>query len=78
MDLESISQRLDVNESLKVKYRLPVRAEDGTTTWQIRIDKLLDVDVDRKMLYVAYQGDSVIWVKFDETIEITEDDGAYE
>ncbi len=78
MKLESIAQRLDANEKLKVKYRLPVKAEDGSVSWQVRTDKLLDVDVERRMLYVAFQGDSVIWVKHDEAVEVSEDDGVYQ
>lgn len=73
MDLESIAQRLDSNEKLRIKYRLPVRGNDGATTWEERVDKLLDVDVGRRMFYVALEGDSVIWVKLEEAIEITED-----
>jgi len=76
MDLEQVARRLDANEKMKVRYRLPVRDGEGKTSWQVRTDRLLDVDVERKMLYVAFQGDSVIWVKQDEAIEISEDEGA--
>lgn len=78
MDLETIAQRLDANEKLKVKYRLPVKDASGETTWQVRVDKLLDVDVERSMLYVAFEGNSVIWVKKEEAIEVSPDDGVYE
>ena len=76
MDLESIAQRLDSNEKLRIKYRIPVRANDGATTWEERVDKLLDVDTTRQMFYVAFEGDSVIWVKLDEAIEVTQDNDA--
>ncbi len=77
MEIESIAQRLDSNEKLKVKYRLPVKGEDGSVVWQERSDKLLDVDIERKMLYVAFQGNSVIWVKAEEVVAVLEDDGIY-
>lgn len=77
MEIESIAQRLDGSEKLKVKYRLPVKGEDGSVVWQERSDKLLDVDIERKMLYVAFQGNSVIWVKADEVVSVDADDGVY-
>lgn len=78
MNLQSVAQRLDASEKLKVKYRLPVKGDNGSTEWQIRTDKLLDVDTDRHMLYVAFEGNSVIWVKEEEAIEVDSDDGVYE
>lgn len=70
MDLESVAQRLDANEKLKIRYRVPVKAADGSQVLEERVDKLLDVDLDRKMLYVAFKGEAVIWVNRDEAIEI--------
>jgi len=77
MDLDSIAQRLDSNEKLKVRYRVQTRTEDGCTAWHERVDKLLDVDADQRKLYVSYQDDSVIWVSQDEALEIQPDDGIY-
>lgn len=77
MDIGQVSQRLDANEKLKVKYRLPSRAEDGSVTWTVRADKLLDIDLERRMLYVSFEGNSVIWVKADEALEVSTDDGVY-
>ncbi len=55
MKLESIAQRLDANEKLKVKYRLPVKAEDAAFPGS-PYGQAVDVDVERRMLYVAFQG----------------------
>ncbi len=78
MDLQTVSQRLDANEKLKVKYRVPVREDDGSVSMQERVDKLLDVDLERKMLYVAFEGNSVIWVNAGEALDVQPDDGVYE
>lgn len=77
MDLESVARRLDANEKLKVKYRASTSDADGAVVWRVRVDRLLDVDTDRKMLYVAFENNSVIWVKADEAVEIQPDDGVY-
>ncbi|MCC6483301.1 MAG: hypothetical protein IT209_00515 [Armatimonadetes bacterium] len=78
MDLQTVSQRLDANEKLKVKYRVPIRAEDGSVSMQERVDKLLDVDLERQMLFVAFEGNSVMWVQVAEALDVWLDDGVYE
>ncbi len=72
MDLANVAARLDADEKLKLTYRFPVSASNGTVKYEVRTAKLLDVAVDSDLLYVNHD-DEVIWIKLDEAIEVVAD-----
>ena len=80
MDFESIDQRLESGEDLKIKYRYPLA--EGADTWGlqygVRSDKLVDVSVERKRFYTNFRGEIPIWLENHEVIEIVPDDGVYQ
>lgn len=80
MDVNSIAQRLDAGESLKVKYRYPQDSGDATNTtvYGVRSDKLVDVSVKLKRFYTKFRGKTPVWIEADEVLHITTDDGIYE
>lgn len=69
IDLSTVAARLDADERLKLTYRFPVSASNGTVRQEVRTAKLLDVALESNILYVNHE-DEVIWVKLDEAIEI--------
>ena len=78
MDLVEIGQRLDADEQLKVKYRCFMKAGDASPpNHVVRVDKLLDVEPERGLLFVSFADRDVIWVRMEEAIEVLPDDGIY-
>lgn len=78
VDLADIAARLDAEERLKVRYKLPERGSYGGGETRLeRVGKLLDVEEDSRRLFVS-QENSVIWIKAEEAIEVLPDDGLYE
>lgn len=63
-----IAARLDNDEKLNLKYRMPVDKR-GRVEWVERIDPLLDIAEDSKILYVDRDGEPS-WVKAEEVIEV--------
>lgn len=79
MDIASINRKLEAGEALKIKYRYPL--ESGSRScpkYGVRSDKLVDVSLELKRLYVNFRGVTPIWLESDEVIEILPDDGVYE
>lgn len=77
MDVKAIERRLEAGEKLKIKYRYPRDTEKGTK-WGVRSDKLVDVSSELKRFYTTFRGDTPIWLKADEVIEISPDDCQYQ
>ena len=71
LDLKRIAARLDDDESLSLKYRVPV-VDGDQTEWAVRTDRLLDVAEDRQILYVDQDGEPA-WVAVSEVIELVSD-----
>lgn len=69
VDLSDIAARLDRDEKLTLKYRVPVRSADGEVEYEVRAGRLLDVAETAQILYVSHEG-QVIWVKLEEAIEV--------
>ncbi len=69
VDLSEITARLDNDEKLNLKYRVPVRSANGDVGYEVRTGRLLDVAEGPRLLYVSH-GEQVIWVKQDEAIEV--------
>ena len=80
MNIASVERRLEAGEKLKIKYKYPIEAGETVSRSQcgMRSDKLLDVSTELQRLYVNFRGMIPIWLKVDEVIEITPDDGVYE
>ena len=68
VNLMEIAARLDENEKLMLKYRMPVGAGGGMQ-WVVRVDRLLDVAEDRGLVYVERDGEPA-WVAVDEALEV--------
>lgn len=68
VDLLEIAARLDDDERLMLRYRMPVGA-GGKMQWVVRVDKLLDVAEERGLVYVERDGEPT-WVTADEVIEV--------
>lgn len=69
VDLSDIAARLDSDEKLTLKYRVPVRSANGDVDYEVRTGRVLDVAEAAQLLYVSHE-DEVIWVKLDEAIEV--------
>ena len=74
VDLSEIADKLDRDEKLTVTYRFPV-STNGDTQFETRTGRLLDVAAEAKLLYVSYEG-QVIWIKDNEVISLTPEEGA--
>ncbi len=68
IDLTEIAARLDRDEKLMLKYRMPV-GDEGRMQWVVRIDRLLDVAEDCGILYVERAGEPA-WIAVDEALEV--------
>jgi hypothetical protein len=68
VNLLEIAARLDEDERLMLKYRMPVGAE-GQVQWVVRVDRLLDVAEERGIVYVERDGEPA-WVAVDEALEV--------
>jgi hypothetical protein len=74
IDISDVAARLDADEKLKLTYRFPVRSKGGQIDIVTREGKLLDVAEEANLYYVLHK-DEVIWVKPEEVVSLTPDDG---
>lgn len=68
-DLFDLAIRLENDEKLRLRYRLPVGTSDGGMHHEERVDPLLDVAEDTGVLFVSHEGDIMkVWAT--EAIEV--------
>lgn len=68
VNLREIAIRLDGEEELMLRYRVPVAVPEGMD-WVVRTDRLLDVAEDCGILYVERDGEPA-WVRVEEAIQV--------